>query len=331
MANFVDTQVISFFALATFLLRHALTQLGKQIFFSGQIVLHAALLVDDASYRRKYNCKPDLPSLQRYQLYHQPWVLTFLRVVALTHLCLAFFEGVCVHNISFCPCRYQPRLTSFYPQYPDHASIPIFPKWATSFIEVLILAVYVVDMLFKRSFLVRGSRKNRKSAWLSDNNYYITWGAIVLTFIDIALGLILRVGWADVKYVRWSVFFRVWFTVYFFTDVRHYFKNLRRTLPEIGHVFAVFFGFIFFFVLIIMTLVQDGGGDEKYAALQAHPRSFREDSRLFHSGSMSISSTLSARSSPCTFCQRLPTFPTFSFVLIESARCSRWFSSSIVF
>jgi hypothetical protein len=149
-------------------------------------------------------------------------------------------------------------------QYPDRASIPIFPKWATSFIEVLILAVYVADMLFKRSFLLRGTTKNRESAWLADNNYYVTFVAIVLTFIDIALSLILRVGWPDVRYLRWSVFFRVWFTIYFFRDVRHYFKNLKKTLPEIGHVFAVFFGFIFFFVLMVMTLVQDGGGDEKY-------------------------------------------------------------------
>jgi hypothetical protein len=186
----------------------------------------AVMLVEDAIAGRKYTSKLDMTSMTRYMWYHHWLVQLAIRLVVLMHIGLAFFEVPATIKIS----------------NSVNKTIVI-----TGLLELLILIFYTVEMFFKRSFL-----EVKNDSWGSNKNYWINWICIVLTAIDVILGMIFRT-----EYFRWSVFLRPLFVVYNFPSVRHYFKNLKNTIPDIIHVFVVLFALILFYVLCIDVLLSD--------------------------------------------------------------------------
>lgn len=186
----------------------------------------AVMLVEDAIAGRKYSSKPDLDSMRRHIWYHN-WIFQLIiRLVVLAHISLAFFE------------------------VPATIKIVKSPTWTivwTGIVELLILAFYSGEMVYRRSF-----QEVKNESWASNKNYWANWICIGLTFIDVILGMIFRTS-----YFRWSVFVRPLFVVYNFPSVRHYFKNLKNTVPDIMHVFVVLFALIIFYVLCIDVLLAD--------------------------------------------------------------------------
>lgn len=184
------------------------------------------MLVQDAIAGRKYTAKLDLTSMKRHIWYHN-WIFQWaIRILVLIHMCLAFFEVPATIKLS--------------------SSVTVTIIW-TGLLELLICGFYCFEMVFRRSF-----QEVKNDSWASNKNYWVNWGCIVLTVIDVVLGMILRT-----HYFRWSVFIRPLFVVYNFPSVRHYFKNLKNTVPDIMHVFAVLFGLILFYVLCLDVLLAD--------------------------------------------------------------------------
>lgn len=183
------------------------------------------MLVQDAIAGRKYTSKADLASMKRHILYHT-WIFQLLiRAIVLLHMGLAFFEV---------PATIKTFGTT---------GTIIF----TGVIELCICAFYCFEMIFRRSF-----QEVKNDSWASNKNYWVNWVCIGLTIIDVILGMILRT-----HYFRWSVFIRPQFVIYNFPSVRHYFKNLKNTIPDILHVLAVLFGLIMFYVLCLDVLLGD--------------------------------------------------------------------------
>lgn len=183
------------------------------------------MLVQDAIAGRKYTSKSDLGSMKRHILYHHWAFQLAIRTIVLLHMGLSFFEVP--------------------------ATIPTFGITGTFLltgaIELVILGFYCFEMVFRRSF-----QEVKNDSWASNKNYWVNWGCIGLTIIDVILGMIFRT-----RYFRWSVFIRPLFVVYNFPSVRHYFKNLKNTIPDIMHVFAVLFSLIMLYVLCIDVLLAD--------------------------------------------------------------------------
>lgn len=183
------------------------------------------MLVEDAIDGRKYNSKDDLESMKRHIWYHKWEIQIIIRIVVLLHIGMAFFEVP--STIDFSGSRWVTIL------------------W-TGIIELFILAFYCVEMVYKKSFL----ETKHNGIW-ENKNYWFNWLCIVLTGLDVILGFVL----VNTHYFRWSVFIRPMFVIYNFPSVRHYFKNLKNSVPDILHVFAVLFGLIMFFVLMVDVLL----------------------------------------------------------------------------
>jgi hypothetical protein len=184
------------------------------------------MLVEDAIAGRKYTSKDDINSMERHIWYHHWAIQWTIRAVVLIHIALAFFEFPATIKIS------------------NSKNVTIL---VTGAIELAILAFYCAEMIFRRSF-----QEVKNDSWMSNKNYWVNWICIGLTTIDVILGMAIRGS-----YFRWSVFIRPLFVVYNFHSVRHYFKNLKNTVPDIVHVFAVLFGIIIFYVLCVDVLLGD--------------------------------------------------------------------------
>lgn len=183
------------------------------------------MLVQDAIAGRKYTSKADMTSMKRHILYHT-WVFQLIvRAIVLVHMGLAFFEV--------------PATIKTF----NVTGTIIF----TGVFELCICAFYCFEMVFRRSF-----QEVKNDSWASNKNYWVNWACIGLTMIDVILGMIFRT-----HYFRWSVFIRPMFVIYNFPSVRHYFKNLKNTIPDIMHVIAVLFGLIMFYVLCLDVLLAD--------------------------------------------------------------------------
>jgi len=164
--------------------------------------------------------------MQRHIQYHHFAFQTIIRVVVLLHMSLAFFEVPATIPLS--------------------SSSTVTILW-TGTVELLLLGFYCFEMVYRRSF-----QEVKNDSWASNKNYWVNWACIALTAVDVILGMILRT-----HYFRWSVFVRPLFVVYNFPSVRHYFKNLKNTIPDILHVFVVLFGLIFLYVLAVDVLLGD--------------------------------------------------------------------------
>ena len=184
------------------------------------------MLVQDAIAGRKYTSKEDLNSMRRHIMYHHWLFQLIIRAVVLIHMALAFFEV-------------PATIRTFHS---TTATIIV-----TGCIEIIICLFYCFEMVFRRSF-----QEVKNDSWASNKNYWVNWGCIALTLIDVILGMILRT-----HYFRWSVFIRPLFVVYNFPSVRHYFKNLKNTVPDILHVLAVLFGLIMVYVLSVDVLLNE--------------------------------------------------------------------------
>lgn len=187
------------------------------------------MLVEDAYEGRTCESYDDLNTMQRYQWYHQWGVQLFFRILVLVHMSLAFFE-----TPASIPLSHNTIVTAIW----------------TAVFELCVLGIYIADMLYKRTII-----QPRSKDILANKLEYAQWATIVLSLLDLFLAMIVGLAAHESHYQRWNVFIRPFFVIYYFPSVRHYFKNMKDTALDTLHVFAVLFGLILFYVVVIQVLL----------------------------------------------------------------------------
>ncbi|KAI0227845.1 Two pore calcium channel protein 1A [Lamellibrachia satsuma] len=195
-----------------------------------QNVLLAATLIKDAAASRNMTFRTDERSIRLYNLYNHIAFKLALYVGVWCLLFLAVFER---------------------PAVPGAA----LPYWATMIIEFIILVFFLCRFLHNVLFA------EQASFWKDPKNI-----VVIVTIILIAVDMLGYIVWVNVaspevaaKAIRWSRPLRPLFLVNFpeGRQLRKAFRNILRTLPDVGHILALFLASIAIFALLALKLIQN--------------------------------------------------------------------------
>ncbi|RNA14534.1 two pore calcium channel 1-like [Brachionus plicatilis] len=145
--------------------------------------------------------------LKAYESYLNPIVVSFVNIVIIIHLLLPLIEEPSFFQVDY--------------------KIP-------SFIELFCLLVYVFRWLQSLNFQIR-------SSFFKDKKNYISLITILAIYIDLSIYIILK-GTGN-NSIRFTRFLRVllYVNMYEGKELRRAMRNVRKTIPDIINVFALFF------------------------------------------------------------------------------------------
>lgn len=199
----------------------------------------AASFVDDARANRREMHMIDPRSLQLYYLYHTNWVRGIIRLMLL----LQVFINPLMENPQTIAC----------------------PLYIPAIIEVVAVAVYLITLLLRYSFLVPGSMTCTNQA-KAKNISFVLCNILIIT--DILMWCItyysLGVGF------RWSRILRPYLVVYYIKPVRLALYTIFKMLPKLAEIFFLIICVILIYALISYLVFLNSDEGKAYMSSYWH-------------------------------------------------------------